>query len=317
MADHLDAPGLMPPGGDPRVDITDIYAFQKPGDATKSILIMNVNPLTLASEFNADAVYELKVDTDGDALANVAFRITFSANSGGNQTATVRLASGSQAVGRSGTGTVIIGGAPVSFGATPQVTTQGPYTFFAGIRSDPFFFDLLGFLNGFTFTGSDFFALKNVFSIALEVPNSALGSNPQIGIWGRVLLPQTDGSMLQIDRMGRPAINTVFMHGKEKLMFNRAEPVQDRARFTDEVVAVLTSFGYTMAQADGIAEILLPDILAYDFSSSGGFLNGRNLTDDVIDIELNLVTNGQVTGDGVGVHTDLLGSFPYVGNPHP
>ncbi len=317
MADHLDAPGLMPPGGDPRVDITDIYAFQKPGDATKSILIMNVNPLTFASEFNSDAIYELKVDNDGDALANVAFRITFSPKSAGSQTATVRQASGSQAVGRSGTGTVIISGAPVSFGATPQVTTQGPYVFFAGIRSDPFFFDLLGFLNNFAFTGSDFFADKNVFGIALEVPNSALGSSPQVGVWGRVLLPQSDGSMLQIDRMGRPAINTVFMHGNEKLMFNRAEPTQDRARFTDEVVAVLTSFGYTTAQADGIADILLPDILAYDSSSSGGFLNGRKLTDDVIDIELNLVTNGQVTGDGVGVHTDLLGSFPYVGNPHP
>jgi hypothetical protein len=123
--------------------------------------------------------------------------------------------------------------------------------------------------------------------------------------------------MLQIDRMGRPAINTVFMHGKEKLMFNRADPIQDRARFTDEVVEVLTSFGYTTSQADGIADILLPDILAYDSSSSGGFLNGRKLTDDVIDIELNLVTNGQVTGDGAGVHTDLLGSFPYLGNPHP
>lgn len=317
MSDHLDAPGLMPPGGDPRVDITDIYAFQKPGDVTKSILIMNVNPLTLASEFSPDAVYELKVDTDGDASADVAFRITFSAKNAGTQTATVRRASGSQAVGRSGTGTVIISGAPVSFGATPQVTTQGPYVFFAGIRSDPFFFDLLGFLNNFAFTGSDFFADKNVFSIALEVPNSALGSSPQVGVWGRVLLPESDGSMLQIDRMGRPAINTVFMHGKEKLMFNRAEPIQDRARFTDEVVEVLTSFGYTTSQADGIADILLPDILAYDSSSSGGFLNGRKLTDDVIDIELNLVTNGQVTGDGAGVHTDLLGSFPYLGNPHP
>jgi hypothetical protein len=316
MADHLDAPGLMPPGGDPRIDITDIYAFQKPGDATRSILIMNVNPLTLASEFNPDAIYELKVDTDGDALANLAFRITFSVKSGDLQTATVRLASGSQAVGRSGTGTVIISGAPVSFGPTPQITTQGSFSFFAGVRSDPFFFDLLGFLNGFAFTGSDFFVAKNVFSIALDVPNSALGSNPEIGVWGRVLLPQSDGSLLQIDRMGRPAINTVFMHGKEKLMFNRAEPVQDRSRFTDEVVAVLTSFGYTAAQADGIADILLPDILTYDYSSSEGFLNGRKLTDDVIDIELTLVTNGQVTGDGVGVHTDLLSSFPYAGTPH-
>ena len=37
---------------------------------------------------------------------------------------------------------------------------------------------------------------------------------------------------------------------------------------------------------------------------------------DVIDIELNLVTNGGVTGDEVGPHTDYLSAFPYLGNPH-
>src|SRR5436309_61440 len=66
MADHLDAPGLMSPQGDARTDITDIYAFQKPGDPAKSILILNVNPLapTLAAEFRQDAVYDLLIDTD-------------------------------------------------------------------------------------------------------------------------------------------------------------------------------------------------------------------------------------------------------------
>ncbi len=155
-----------------------------------------------------------------------------------------------------------------------------------------------------------------MFGMALEVPNSALGPNANIGVWGRTLLPQPDGSMLQIDRMGRPAINTVFMHGKEKRMFNQAEPVQDVARFTDEIVAVLRAFGYSTSQAAGIAAILLPDILTYDSSSSAGFLNGRKLTDDVIDIELNLVTNGTVTTDMVGPHTDYLSDFPYLGTPH-
>ena len=60
----------------------------------------------------------------------------------------------------------------------------------------------------------------------------------------------------------------------------------------------------------------MPDLLTYDYSSSAGFLNGRNLTDDVIDIELNLVTNGAVTTDGVRPHTDLLDHFPYLGKPH-
>jgi hypothetical protein len=73
---------------------------------------------------------------------------------------------------------------------------------------------------------------------------------------------------------------------------------------------------YTAEQALAIAKILLPDVLTYDYSSSAGYLNGRRLQDDVIDISLNLVTNGKITGDGVGPHTDYLAEFPYVGKPH-
>jgi hypothetical protein len=44
--------------------------------------------------------------------------------------------------------------------------------------------------------------------------------------------------------------------------------------------------------------------------------NGRALTDDVVDVFLTVLTNGKVTGDKVGPHTDLLDEFPYVGPPH-
>lgn len=325
MADHLDVPGLIdleghligPPAGDPRIDITDIYAFVKPHDATRSILILNVNPLTLSSTFRPDAIYELKVDTDGDAVANVAFRIQFSEVAGdGSQSATVRRAEGPQAIGRDNTGAVIISSAPVSFGSSANITTSGDFKFFAGRRSDPFFFDLLGFFKSpITFTGSDFFVDKNVFGIVLEMPNAALGSNPSIGVWGRCLVTE-NGDMVQIDRMGRPAINTVFMKGTDKVKFNMAEPHTDVARFTDNVVSVLKSFGYDDAGAANLAGVLLPDILTYNYNNSAGFLNGRKLVDDVIDIELGLVTNGAVTTDGVGPHTDLLRRFPFLGVPH-
>src|SRR6266568_828582 len=317
MADHLDAPGLMSPNMDAEIDITDHYAFQKPGDASKSILIFNVNPLapTLANSFQHEAIYEIKVDTDADAVAEIAFRITFSPKVNGRQTATVRRATGANAAGNNSGGQVIINQAPVNFDSSITTTESGPYKFYAGLRSDPFFFDLLGFLNGFKFTGSDFFIDKNVFSMVLEVPNSALGANPNIGIWVRSLLPQGD-VFVQIDRMGRPAINTVFNHGDAKNTFNSIPPTQDRALFEASFVATLESFGYSSSQATQIAELLLPDILTYNFTSSAGFLNGRKLTDDVIDIELALVTNGQVTTDMVGPHTDLLSTFPYVGNPH-
>ena len=65
-----------------------------------------------------------------------------------------------------------------------------------------------------------------------------------------------------------------------------------------------------------IAKILLPDILTFDRSKPAGYLNGRRLQDDVIDISLSLVTNGKITTDMVGPHTDYLSHFPYVGKPH-
>jgi hypothetical protein len=323
MADHLDAPGLMSPNGDARVDITDHYAFQKPGDDGKTILILNVNPLapTLATSFEQGAVYEIKVDTDADAVAEIAFRITFSPVVNGQQRATVHRATGDDAAGKGRGGKVIIEHAPVNFDSSITITREGPYKFYAGLRSDPFFFDLVGFLHGFKFTGSDFFIDKNVFSIALEVPNWALGDNPNVGIWVRTLITTGDADgdaedFVQDDQMGRPAINTVFNHGADKITFNNTLPAQQRALFGASFENTLKSFGYDDAHAVAITNILLPDILTYNYNSSAGFLNGRKLTDDVIDIELALVTNGQITTDMVGPHTDYLDEFPFVGNPH-
>ena len=243
MADHLDAPGLVSPGGDARIDITDIYAFQKPGDPDKSILILNVNPLapTLATEFRPRANYQINIDTDGDARTEIAFNIVFFER-GGRQRAHVRLAEGSHASRLAPSGRVIVPDAPVSFGSAPLVTTRGPYKFFAGFRSDPFFFDLMGFLNGFQFTGTDFFLDKNVFGIVLEVPNQALGPNPHIGVWARTTIHQ-HGRWVQVDRMGRPAINTVFNHDEDKNVFNSIVPSEDRSRFEASFVSTLESFG--------------------------------------------------------------------------
>lgn len=324
MADHLDAPGLMPPGGDPSIDITDVYAFRKPSDAGKSILMLNVNPLTIAGAFNSTALYELKVDTNGDARPDVAFRFKFGAFDGSSQLAWVRRATGSQSRGGDFTGELIISDAPVSFGSDAVITESGGYKFFAGRRSDPFFFDLAWFLAGLPdprpedLPPTDFFVDKNVFGIALEMPNAALAASSPVGIWGRTVLPEDDDDdTKQIDRMGRPAINTVFNKGKDKVKFNRSKPDKDRQRFGDNVVHVLESFGYDAATANVLMNILLPDLLPYDPTSDPNFpFNGRRLEDDVIDIELNIVTKGARPSDGVGVHTDLLGVFPFMGAPH-
>ncbi len=331
MADHLDAPGLTSPAMDPRVDITDHYAFQKPGQSDHTILILNVNPLapSHANEFRHDALYETLVDTNGDAKPDLSFRYRFSRKEDGKQFARVTRA---EIGGELEDGheheewekKVLVHHAPVSFGSDALITEgHDGVRFFAGLRSDPFFFDLTGFLKGLQFTGDDFFAKLNVFGIALDLPNHLLGENPTIGIWVRTLVSMTmqPDHKTQADQMGRPAINTVFNHGPDKNIFNVTQPADQRSAKTSNgqtFLQLFTSELQTLGAPDptGLAQILLPDILTFDFSSSAGFLNGRQLGDDVIDIELNLVTGGKVTGDGVGPHTDYLSEFPYLGNPH-
>ena len=184
MSHHYSGPQLGFPHGDARLDLTDLYAFPKPGDAGKSIFIMNVHPSvglsppgpTTEVPFATEAVYELKIDTDGALVADIAYRVRFTEDKNGAQTATLRRVEGERAAGIGDDGQTIIEGAPVSTAHEALVTENGDYRFFAGWRSDPFFFDTMGALNNLQFTGEDFFTDKDVCSIVLEIPNSALGS---------------------------------------------------------------------------------------------------------------------------------------------
>src|SRR5580692_11293298 len=222
MSHHYSGPDFGFPHGDARLDFTDLFAFPKPGDASKSILIMNVHPSagvnpagpTMDEPFATDAIYEFKIDTDGDLVADIAYRMRFSSDKNGSQTATVRRVAGAQAAGTGDDGQVILEGAPVSMGAETQVTDAGDYRFFAGWRSDPFFFDTLGALNNLQFTGDDFFTDKDVCSVVLEVPNSALGPRP-VGLWMRVLVPDSSGRLVQVERGARPQ-HAVFLAGDER-----------------------------------------------------------------------------------------------------
>src|ERR1700736_877252 len=194
MSHHYSGPDFSFPHGDARLDFTDLYAFPKPGDPEKSILIMNVHPSggenppgpTTTEPFGPEAMYELKIDTDGDAVADIAYRVRFSAFERGAQTAILRRIDGPQAAGTGDGGLLIIDGAPVSMGREARITEAGDICFFAGWRSDPFFCDVEGAKNNFRFTSDDFFAEKDVCSIVLEVPDSALGAK-EVRLWGRTL----------------------------------------------------------------------------------------------------------------------------------
>jgi hypothetical protein len=310
-ADHLDAPGLTPPGGDTRLDLTDVYAFQSPSDPSHTVLIMGVNPLEGVlndGTFRAGAYYELKVDSNGDAKEDLTYRVTFGAPNGSiQQKMTLKQIPAGQ------------GGSMLTTGWTgTTIAIPGGGWIAAGAYDDPFFFDLNGFLSlNFCNPGTNFFNGLNISAIVLEVPSSWLGAG-NVGVWARTVLNDT-----QIDRMGRPAINTVFVPNNvfepsgsepsQRNAFNKAKPRNDQRDYRGEVVDTLEIFyGAGSPTAQALADFLLPDVLTVDTSSSTGFPNGRRLADDVIDIELGLVTNGAVTSDCVANDSTFSNSFPYL-----
>src|ERR1700730_11952166 len=163
MSHHYSGPDFSFPQGDARLDFTDLYAFPKRGDTGKSVLIMNVHPSagenppgpTTTEPFAPEALYELKIDTDGDAVADIAYRVRFSTFEGGAQTAILRRVDGPQASGTGDGGRVIVDGAPVSMGHEARITQAGDTHCFAGWRSDPFFCDVEGAQTNLSFTGED------------------------------------------------------------------------------------------------------------------------------------------------------------------
>src|SRR5438552_8040640 len=115
MSHHASGPDFGFPRGDARLDMTDLYAFPKPGDPGKSILILNVHPSvavnppgpTTKEPFASAALYEIKVDTNGDAIADISYSVQFRSCDDKNQTATLRRIQGTSAAVASDEGEVI------------------------------------------------------------------------------------------------------------------------------------------------------------------------------------------------------------------
>src|SRR5260370_33751857 len=96
MSHHSSGPDWGFPHGDARLDLTDLYAFPKPEDASRSILIINVhpsardfldreNPLwpTTLDPFAPESIYCLKIASVGNAGAVIAYRRRFSSSENG------------------------------------------------------------------------------------------------------------------------------------------------------------------------------------------------------------------------------------------
>lgn len=214
---HREAPLIAE---DQLVDNTDVYTFISPSDPDKLVIVANYVPLLLPSSgpnfyrFADDARYEIHIDNDGDAEADITYRWTFdnhikngntflyntgpidslaSPNLNVTQTYDLVKIAGHKR-------TKILNDAPVapwnvgkrSFPNYEQVALQAVSkangtSAFAGPRDEPFFvdlhvFDLLGVGGAPTTDG------VNVMSLVLEVPITDVtknGKRPAAGATGK------------------------------------------------------------------------------------------------------------------------------------
>lgn len=326
-ADHLDSPTVSSMGA---ADLTDVYAFST-SDKTRSVLIANVNPGAGALPnstiyFGSGVQYYITADTNGDASADVTYYLRFAAPSGGKQTVTIWRNGKLWGSGSTGKTINLAGGAKL----------------WAGLRDDPFFFDLdafkgniLGATNGRKLCDANkvnFFKGLNVSSIVLLVPNSDIGGTGKtVGISANTRISKS-GQWVQIDQMARPGFSTVFNNhlvtgdpsvNSVKELFNRTLPAEQtslgfKANVIATLKAVSTAFNapYTDAQAAGLADVLVPDLLTYKTGDTSGFLNGRRLGDDVIDTLLAVGANTPGASDCIGNDSTFSGSFPFEGAPN-
>jgi hypothetical protein len=256
------------------------------------VLIIDLNPYTtgmsamppflMKSEFHPDGVYRINIDTDADAHADAAFTFVFSELRDGRQTGTAYYATGDKAGQPEPAGEVLIRDTPVGFDASARSVQAGPVRLFTGVRSDPFFADADGSFHGFQWTGQDAFADRNILSIALEVPNDMLSTDP----------------------------NNV------KNEYNLRRPADDLANYLQLWSTLLEDNGYPPEEAEAAARIVLPDILRYDRGQPAAYPNGRTLTDDAFSARFAWLTRGRVGPDGLKPHDDLLSEFPYLGPPN-
>ena len=178
-ADHLDpSPRVGSPVGN-AADIADLYAWHTSTATNAGNLVVALTfagPVTgIDFTGDPDVIYGIHIDDDDDGFSpNASIWVRFAANSEG--------AWGVQFTGIPGVVGTVEG--PVS-----TTMDLGGASVFAGVREDPFFFDLQGFMTTVqTATLSfdptrDFFAGSNVSAIVIEIPLRALPGVGPYRVW--------------------------------------------------------------------------------------------------------------------------------------
>lgn len=182
-ADHLDPPARVAAdmGDDREADIGDLYAWHKGTGASATLVTVMtfggpVDPTAdQAIECDRDVLYTIHIDNDGDDVSDFDVEARFAEDDVGNCFVSVANIPGEAAAVE----------APVEL-----MRTGTDATVWAGLRDDPFFFDLQGFqetlaMGTLRFVNDrDFFAGKNISALVLEFPLPVtLGAGTSLNLW--------------------------------------------------------------------------------------------------------------------------------------
>ncbi len=171
-ADHVEAPGTM---GNPAADITDFYAWHK--DDGKIVAVIAFAGLTEVGQpatYDDSVLYGIHIDNNGDNAADENIWVRFGKNGADEWGVKVEGLAADPVIGPVGT------------------TIDGPLGLrvYAGLRDDPFFFDLQGYLATLdtaklSFDSTrDSFAQTNVTAIIVEIStDAAAGGSDNIAMW--------------------------------------------------------------------------------------------------------------------------------------
>ena len=170
-SDHLDGPRTT---ADPQADIADVFAFTSPDHPGRLVLAMTVTPFaSVAARFSSGVDYVFRVRRASAvqplALDTTALDVICGFDDGTTQRAACSAPGGRHA-------TALLGDAN---GGSAQATMP----LFAGLRSDPSFFDRQGALattasKRTLFTGQNAFAGANVLALVVEVDALAFAPPP-------------------------------------------------------------------------------------------------------------------------------------------
>jgi uncharacterized protein DUF4331 len=350
MSHHLDSPIARQ---DIRLDITDLYVFR---GQTGTVFAINVchsifGPIP-APGYHPEGMYDFKIDLNGDALEDLAYRFTFSERDAqGKQKYTVRQLIGADAADPHAAGTVVAQGT-----TDENVSTPSGLRVWAGKAGDPFWIepDVLhavghAFQDGKTVDlagwdqakAKNLFAGHTVYSMVLEIPDAGLlaaanamanssadeSENPRIGVWALSILATDAGGWRHINRVGLPMIHPLFTQFNEDLgnRLNGGAPSGDLSTFgptvAKAVAGVVAAYGTAQdpqAYGEKVAQRFCPNVLPYQVGTSASFgfeeWNGRSLIDNAPDVMFTLAANTPIRL-GIGresVTSKPRANFPYV-----